>query len=87
MVSPPRLFVIMAKSAPVAVIVKRGPARWAQLVLWNTVSDGLTDGAWLRGRIYAEKCDLSPDGQLFVYAAFQGQRLGTSYSEIGRAHV
>lgn len=79
--SPPRLFVIMAKSAHVAVIVKRGPARWAQLVLWDTHRDVFTAGAWIRGRIYAEKCDLSPDGQLFVYAAFQGQRLGTSYSD------
>lgn len=78
---PPRLFVIMAKSASVAVIVKRGPARWAQVVLWDTRGDVFNDGAWIRGRIYAEKCDLSPDGQLFVYAAFQGQRLGTSYSD------
>ena len=71
----------MARRAPVAVVVKRGPARWAQLVLWDTRRDVFTDGAWIRGRIYAEKCDLSPDGQLFVYPAFQGSRLSTSYSD------
>lgn len=77
----PRLFVIMARDAPLAVIVRRGPASWAHLILWNTDSDAFTPGAWFRGRIYEEKCDLSPDGQLFVYAAFQGARLGTSYTQ------
>lgn len=77
----PRLFVIMAKAAPAAVVVKRGPSGWAQLVLWDTKRDVFTDGAWLRGRIYEDKCDLSPDGELFVYAAFQGNRLSTGYTQ------
>ncbi len=77
----PRLFVIMARDRPVAVVMRRGPSSWAQLTLWNTASDEFTPGAWFRGRIYEEKCDLSPDGQLFVYAAFQGRRLGTSYTD------
>lgn len=79
--SPPRLFAIFARRAHVAIVIKRGPARWTQLVLWDTRTDVFTDGAWLRGRIYEQKCDLSPDGELFVYSAFQGQRLGTSYSD------
>lgn len=79
--SPPRLFVIFAARAPVAVVIKRGPAGWTQLVLWDTQRDVFTDGAWLRGRIYENKCDLSPDGALFVYAAFQGSRLSTAFSQ------
>jgi hypothetical protein len=71
----------MARDAPVAVVLRRGPSTWAQLTLWNTESDLFTPGAWLRGRIFEEKCDLSPDGQLLVYAAFQGRRLGTSYTQ------
>ncbi len=71
----------MARDAPVAVVFRRGPSSWAQLALWNTESDLFTPGAWLRGRIYDEKCDLSPDGQLLVYAAFQGGRLRTSYTQ------
>lgn len=78
---PPRLFVIMAREAPVAVVVRRGPAAWAQITLWDTESDAFTRGAWFRGRIYENKCDVSPDGQLFVYAAFQGRKLRTSYSD------
>lgn len=77
----PRLFVIMARDAAVAVVLRRGPASWTQLTLWNTDTDELHPGAWFRGRIYEDKCDLSPDGQLFVYAAFQGARLETSYTQ------
>ncbi len=77
----PRLFVIFARDAPVAVVVRRGPAAWTQLTSWRTDSDVFTAGAWFRGRIYEEKCDLSPDGVLFVYAAFQGRRLGTGYTQ------
>lgn len=35
-------------------------------------------GAWFKGRIYEDKCDLSPDGKLFVYFALKG-----SYNEHG----
>jgi hypothetical protein len=62
-------------------VLRRGPASWAHLTLWNTARDTFTPGAWFRGRIYEERCDLSPDGQLFVYAAFQGARLRTSYTD------
>jgi hypothetical protein len=68
----------MAQIARVAVVVRRGPASWAQLTLWDTQRDEFTPGAWFRGRIYEDKCDLSPDGQLFVYSALQGRRSRTS---------
>jgi hypothetical protein len=79
--APPRLFVVMAAKAPVAVVIRRGPSSWAQITLWNTEEDVFTEGAWFRGRIFAEKCDLSPDGKLFVYAAHKGTRVRTSYSD------
>jgi hypothetical protein len=78
---PPRLFVIMAAEAPVAVVIRRGPASWAQITLWNTAADAFTEGAWFRGRIFAEKCDLSPDGELFVYAAYKGSHFSTAYTD------
>lgn len=62
----------MAAVAPVAVVIRRGPSGWCQLTLWNTAKDLFSEGAWLRGRIYPEKCDLSPDGELFVHAVFKG---------------
>lgn len=78
---PPRLFVILARDAPVAVVIRRGPSSWTHLTLWHTRTDVFTPGAWLRGRIYEEKCDLSPDGELLVFAAYQGGRLRTSYTD------
>lgn len=77
----PRLFVILARDAPRAVVIRRGPAAWAQISLWRTDTDGVTHGAWFHGRIYETKCDLSPDGELFVYAAFKGSRLRTSVTD------
>ncbi len=77
----PRLFVILARDAPLAAVVRRGPSSWAQISLWSTARDEITHGAWFRGRIYEEKCDLSPDGELFVYAAFQGGRFRTSTTD------
>jgi hypothetical protein len=71
----------MAARAPVAVVIRRGPSSWAQLTRWDTATDTFTGGAWFRGRIFAEKCDVSHDGELFVYAAHQGRRLGTSYTD------
>jgi hypothetical protein len=71
----------MARDAHVAVVIRRGPTSWTQITLWDTDRDVFTEGSWFRGRIYEEKCDLSPDGQLFVYAAFKGGRFSTSYTD------
>ena len=78
---PPRLFVLLASRAHVGLVIRRGPSAWTQLTLWDTDSDRFTPGAWLHGRIFAEKCDLSPDGRLFVYAAYQGGHLGSSTTD------
>lgn len=78
--APCRLFVITARSAPLAVILRRGPSDWYHLILWNTRTDAFTNGAWIRGRIYEEKCDLSSDGKLFLYFILQGNRHRTSYT-------
>ena len=75
----PRLFVIMAERSPRALILRRGPSSWYHLVLWNTGKDVFEQGAWFKGRLYEERCDLSPDGELFVYFALQGSRWRTSH--------
>jgi len=77
----PRLAVIMAAAAHEAVIFRRGPSAWFQLIRWDTLHDRFDDGAWIRGRIYPEKCDLSPDGRLLVYSVHRGNRFGTSYTD------
>jgi hypothetical protein len=76
---PPRLFVVLAREAPIGVVLRRGPASWCHLVRWHTDTDEFDSGAWFKGRIYEDRCDLSPDGQLFLYFALKGSRWGTSY--------
>ena len=65
---------IVAREAPVAVIFRRGPSRYTQLLTWNLETDEVTPGQWITGRVYTRRCDLSPDGKLLV-ASF------TNYSE------
>jgi hypothetical protein len=64
-----RLSLVFASGAPVAVVLRRGPTDWVEVIKWNTAKDSFEDGQWLHGRIYGERCGLSPDGKLFVYFA------------------
>ncbi len=66
---PARLFVLLAREAPVGVILRRGPSKWVQLIKWNTESDTFEAGQWFRGRVFEYSGDLSPDGRLFFYIA------------------
>ena len=75
----PRLFVIVASEADEAVIFRKGPAAWCHMIRWNMADDSFHHGAWIRARIYAERCDLSPNGKLLLYFAHQGSRGKTSY--------
>ncbi len=63
---PPRLAVLAARDAPVAVVLRRGPTDWVRLSLWDTTTDEVTHGGWLHARVPWRRCDLSPDGRLFV---------------------
>jgi hypothetical protein len=74
-----RLFVIMAGRSPRAVILRRGPSPWSHVIRWNTSKDEFEHGAWFKGRIYEQRCDLSPDGELLLYFALKGSRWRTNY--------
>src|SRR4051812_11123240 len=69
-IKPPcRLCVLMAWEAPKALIMRRGPARWVELILWDMLTDRFERGQWFHGRIHESKCDLSPDGTKLIYFA------------------
>jgi hypothetical protein len=72
---------LLAKNAPVGVILRRGPTRWWHVTLWNTKRDEFESGQWFHGRIYPEKCDVSPDGQLFGYFAAKHGRWHGTYQD------
>lgn len=76
-----RLFVIPAKREPTAVILRRGPSHWYHVIQWNTRRDEFVHGAWIKGRIYEERCDVSPDGRLFLYFIHQGSRVRTEFTD------
>jgi hypothetical protein len=64
---PCRLFVFLARDAPLGLVLRRGPSDWFRLSLWHTDTDLLDHGQWMKGRVYERRSDLAPDGSLFVY--------------------
>src|SRR5215470_7738594 len=66
---PARPFMIFARKSPTAVIFRRGPSKWVQLIKWDTSKDAFEPGQWFNGRIYERRADLSPDGSLLIYFA------------------
>jgi hypothetical protein len=65
----PRIFVLLARKEPVALVLRRGPSKQVLLVRWDLRDDTFEAGQWLKGRIYEERCDLSPRGDHLVYFA------------------
>jgi hypothetical protein len=63
------MFAILAREAPVGVLIRRGPSSQAQLIKWNLKNDTFEEGQWFRGPVYERRCDLSPHGTLLIYFA------------------
>jgi hypothetical protein len=66
---PPRLALLHAARAPVAVVFRRGPSKSVEVIRWDVAHDTFERGHWFHGRIYEKRADLSPDGELLVYFA------------------
>jgi hypothetical protein len=81
--SRPRIYCIPATEAPVVAVFRRGPSRWAHVGRWDLESRKYEAGAWLSGRIFPRRSDLSPDGRLLCYFA---HKPGASW-EHGEAYV
>jgi hypothetical protein len=60
---------IFAATAPVAVILRRGPRSHYQLLLWHLDRDEVLAGQWMKGLV--RLFDLSPDGRKLLYWAAQ----------------
>lgn len=59
----------MAREAPFGLILRRGPSKQVCTIGWNRANDTFELGQWFKGRIYEYRCDLSPDGEYFLYLA------------------
>jgi hypothetical protein len=75
--STPKAFIHLAREAPVGVVLYRR-SRLTTYVLKLDHMDRLHKGSRFYGRLFPERCDLSPDGKLFVYFAMRGRKTGES---------
>jgi hypothetical protein len=85
---PARLHVLLARDAPAAVVIRRGPTRHTAVIGWDRSTDRFTLGQWLYGRIYERRSDLSPDGRHLIYFAMNGRWSSSvkgSWTAISRA--
>ncbi|GKS64793.1 hypothetical protein YTPLAS72_20970 [Nitrospira sp.] len=69
MTTPPRIYCIPATQAPVVAVFRRGPSNWVHIGRWDLVARRYEPGAWLGGRIFPRRSDLSPDGRYLCYFA------------------
>jgi hypothetical protein len=65
----PRIYCIPATEAPVVAVFRRGPSDWSHVGRWDLAQGRYEAGAWLAGRIFPRRSDLSPDGRLLCYFA------------------
>jgi hypothetical protein len=70
---PPRLHILLARDAPTAIVIRRGPSKTTCVIHWDRRKDTFRVGQWVRARIYERRCDLSPDGKWFIYFAMTGR--------------
>jgi hypothetical protein len=61
--------VLIAGDQRSAVIFRRGPSRHVLMIRWWLVSNTFEIGQWFKGRVYADRSDLSHNGELLVYFA------------------
>ena len=66
---PPRIYCIPALKAPIVAVFLRGPTNWSHVGRWDLAERRYEPGAWLRGRIFPRRSDLSPDGRFLCYFA------------------
>ena len=85
---PCRLFVYLAREAPIGVVLRRGPSDWVRLSRWRTDTDEIEHGQCMRARVFERRSDLSTDGSLFLAfvrgAAGPSQGNADSWAAISR---
>jgi hypothetical protein len=68
-------------------VLRRGPTSWFHVGRWDLAARRYEAGAWLRGRLFPRRSDVSPDGRyLCTFAHKPGAtwRYGSSYVAVSR---
>jgi hypothetical protein len=81
--APPRIYCIPATESDVVAVFLRGPSSWSHVGRWDLESGRYGPGAWLHGRIFPRRSDISPDGRFLCYFA----HMPTATWEHGDAYV
>ncbi len=85
--SAPRIYCIPASEAPVVAVFRRGPTQWSHVGRWNLADGTYEAGAWLGGRLFPRRSDLSPDGRYLCDVAHKPSatwELGEAYVAVSR---
>jgi len=85
--APPRLYGIPATAAPVIAVLRRGPSAWSHVGRWDLAEGRYEPGAWLAARLFARRCDVSPDGRwlcAFVHKPGASWAHGEAYVALSR---
>lgn len=64
---PARIHLLPAKASPYVIVIRRKPTDWFHVLRWNTETDQLEHGSWLKGMLYAKRSDVSFDGNWMVF--------------------
>lgn len=77
-----RIQFLLNKNATKAVVFRKGPSKWTQLLSWNLDKNEVQSGQWFHGRVYIEKSAFSPDGNYIALALtkHQDKHKGKNYS-------
>jgi hypothetical protein len=68
-------------------VIRRGPSSWCAVGRWDVGRGAYEHGAWLRGHLYPQRCDLSPNGEWLCYFALHASatwELGWTYVALSR---
>jgi hypothetical protein len=83
----PRVFGIVATDASSVAVLRRGPSDWFHVGRWDIDRGVFESGAWVRGTIYPQRCDVSRDGRWLCYFMLRGTArwaAGTTFVAISR---
>ena len=64
-----RIHLLVAKEAPIAVIIRRKPSKCFHIIKWHLKTGQFEHGSWFKGKLYPMRCDLSWDGKFMSYLA------------------
>jgi len=62
-----KIFCIPDPASRVAAVVEKRNHKWWRLGRWDLSTGVYEGGAWFRGSLYPQRCDLSPSGRWFSY--------------------